>query len=90
MKGGGGACGATGRGIHNSAWNAEQSASPCDSLCERPLPAGSREGEGGLGACARTSMRELDGAYGWARAHKKTCGPPGIGRQQHSTPRAAA
>ena len=69
---------------------AEQSASPCDSLCERPLPAGSREGEGGLGACARTSMRELDGAYGWARAHKKTCGPPGIGRQQHSTPRAAA
>jgi len=49
---------------------AEQSASPCDSPCERPLPAGSREGGGGgraLGRCKRV----LGGASGRWRVHTK-------------------
>jgi hypothetical protein len=58
---------------------AEQSASPCDSPCERPLPAGSREGGGG-GACART----LQACAGWgvrvgARAHKRLVVRPASG-----------
>lgn len=69
---------------------AEQSASPCDSPCERPLPAGSREGGGGGGVRSDAASVCWLGRTGGGACTQKTCGPPGIGRQQHSTPRAAA
>jgi len=62
---------------------------PCDSPCERPLPAGSREGGGG-GVRSDAARVCWLGRTGGGACTRKTCGPPGIGRQQHGTPRAAA
>lgn len=70
---------------------AEQSAAPCDSPCDSPAICRQAVGRGeGVGVRSDAASVCWLGLTGGGACTQKTCGPPGIGRQQHSTPRAAA